>query len=157
MGEYESSGTTYEEEQFQVYADHCLVCNQQCFLSPNKTQADESPKDWIISMREVIYTAFNIPVSLDVIEESKTELPLCTKCVFTFGKLRSVHLELQKLMVEYSNVKEEIAFSVVDIVASKGATKPHLINLGNFSTQHLDAAFKNSEVECIQQMIFDRK
>jgi len=168
----------------QVFADSCLICSQQCFIhshsskpnsaSPTATPAAGENKlsatrkkrssngPTPLEIRQTLYKAFEIGISPeDVststrIKGSTLDLPLCGSCIFKVGQLKSIQSELTHLERQYEMIREEIAFSIVDVVASN-MSNPVCTNIGNQPAPIILKKLKEYEVGTLQQLVFESK
>ena len=155
----------------QVYVDTCLVCNQPCYLQTSSSgKYEDRPLPSVkaaLEVRQVIYKAFEIGVDpIDVVNTEDEEgcrvpdLPLCTICTFKCGQLKHIQAQLQVLEKEYQRVRREIAFSIVDIVASNSEAGPLGLSITDFNSQPHQVVLEKMrefEVDTLQQLIFESK
>jgi hypothetical protein len=88
-----------------------------------------------------------------------SDLPLCSICTLKCGQLKQTQVQLQALEKEYHRIRRDIAFSIVDIVASNSEAGPFSgLSMTDFDTQPHDflvEKMREYEVETLQQLIFE--
>jgi hypothetical protein len=137
----------------QVFVDYCLICNNYSYLSPRESRLD---KGKVVEVREAFYSLFEVPVPDSFVKSCFDEIPLCAGCTYKLGRLKELQDQLTAIQREFTRMKEEIAFSIVDVVAgSNEGNSWGAMDLKSLPGSTLQRYLKQSEVDTLQRLIFD--
>lgn len=140
----------------EVIGEHCLVCNDRCFIRPYKENLTEPEYKLSFELREMFYEVYQIPMDQDFIQKKsvKSELPLCYSCSFHLGQLKNLHERLKELHRDFIKFQETVAFSIVDIVAGAVPKRP-LLDFTKLKPDTLNIFMSKSERTTLQNMIYN--
>lgn len=137
----------------------CMICNSPCLMAGGASGGNDikiHDHQQSNEFKEIILQAFDISS-----DSSKASInvddgvPLCSKCVLKCGQLKYINLQMQQLEIEYSRIREEMAFSIVDLVASN--THLHSNYFDDKDPFYELRKTRQLEIEAMQQFIFESK
>ncbi|ODN00360.1 Protein krueppel, partial [Orchesella cincta] len=153
--EASSAGNGVEDEN-QVIGEHCLVCNDRCFIRPFAEKLTEAESRLSYELREMFYEIYEIPLDPEFVQSksSQSEFPLCYLCAFRLGQLRGLYDKLKELNRDFVKFRETVAFSIVDIVAGSVPRRP-LLDFTKLNNETVSLFASRNERVTIQNMIYN--
>ncbi|CAL8111038.1 unnamed protein product [Orchesella dallaii] len=144
------------EDENQVIGEHCLVCNDRCFIRPFAEKLTEAESRLSYELREMFYEIYEIPLDSEFIQSksNQSEFPLCYLCAFRLGQLRGVYDKLKELNRDFVKFRETVAFSIVDIVAGSVPRRP-LLDFTKLNAETVSLFASRNERVTIQNMIYN--
>ena len=95
-----------EGENSQVYEHNCTLCNQSCYYKGSDEAGSSSL--WRSDLLTLLLDAFDIQVTSGLMFQEDT--PLCSRCTFLIGSLKSVQSQLRAIQSAFNDIKSKIAF-----------------------------------------------
>lgn len=153
-----SEAASPEHPKNEVIGDHCLVCNDRCFIRSVAEKLTPAERKLSGELREMFYEIYQIPLESDFIKAKavRHEFPLCYSCSFHLGQLKHLHDKLKELHRDFIKLQETVAFSIVDVVAGSVPQRP-LLDFSTLSQETLILFMKRSERTTLQNIIYNGK
>lgn len=140
----------------EVCGDHCLVCNDRCFIRPFAENLTEPESKLSYDLREMFYEVYQIPCDEEYLQTKsiKSEFPLCYSCSYHLGQLKGLWERLKELHRDFVKFQETVAFSIVDVVAGAVPKRP-LLDFEKLKPETLNVLLMKSERSTLQNFIYN--